>query len=190
MAAVDLRDVRLAPTRTISRHATVDSGGLAVDASVCFASTQALAPASFGVNLDPGGGLPLGATVSGELASTGVGHSVEIRAGPDARQHLTLRFELLAHPARRGGVASHGEARWSLASEAVVVAIEVQVLLSGVFQRVSSDSPASCRRVRRVKQTWIRGQRASARARRSCSAHKSSTSPGDPMRPDEGIRSS
>jgi hypothetical protein len=38
-----------------------------------------------------------------------------------------------------------------------VVAIEAQVLLGGVFQRVSSDSPASCRSVRRVKQTWIRG---------------------------------
>ena len=38
-----------------------------------------------------------------------------------------------------------------------MVAIEVQVLLSGVFQRVSSDSLASCRSVRRVKQTWIRG---------------------------------
>ena len=105
----------------------------------------------------PWGGLPLGPTVSGELASTGVGHSVEIRAEPDARQQLTLRVMLLAHPARRGGVAAHGEARWSLASEVVVVAIEAQVLLSGVFQRVSSDSPASCRSVRRVKQTWIRG---------------------------------
>jgi hypothetical protein len=38
-----------------------------------------------------------------------------------------------------------------------VVAIEVQVLLSGVFQRVSSDSLASCRSVRSVKQTLIRG---------------------------------
>lgn len=38
-----------------------------------------------------------------------------------------------------------------------MVAIEVQVLMSGVFQRVSSDSLASCRSVRRVKQTWIRG---------------------------------
>jgi hypothetical protein len=34
---------------------------------------------------------------------------------------------------------------------------QVQVLVSGVFQRVFSDSPASCRSVRRVKQTWIRG---------------------------------
>jgi hypothetical protein len=78
--------------------------------------------------------------------------------------------ELLAHPARRGGSpgpvpacfregcsndcrapTAHGEARWSPAREVVVVAIEVPVLLSGVFQRVSSDSPASCRSVRRVK---------------------------------------
>ena len=95
----------------------------------------------------------------------------------DARRDLTLRSELLAHPARRGvtgpcvrlrasarAVRSdcraptvHGEARWSLASDVVVVRSQVQVLLSGVFQRVSSDSPASCRSVRRVKQTWIRG---------------------------------
>ena len=82
MAAVDLRDVRLAPTRTISRHATVDSGGLAVDASVWFASTQALAPASFGVNLDRGAdfrsGRPLVATLRAPALGT-VSRSVRSR---------------------------------------------------------------------------------------------------------------
>jgi hypothetical protein len=88
----------------------------------------------------------------------------------------------LAHPARRGGVTrpyvrlrasaravrsdcrapmAHGEARWSLASDVVVVAIagsgSAERRLSASLQRFSSDSPASCRSVRRVKQTWIRG---------------------------------
>jgi hypothetical protein len=54
------------------------------------------------------------------------------------------------------------------------------VLLSGVFQRVSSDSLASCRSVWRVKQTWIRG------AMRQCTGDaivhgaQSSTSAADP----------
>jgi hypothetical protein len=122
-----------------------------------FASTPSARACVLWSQPRPWRGIPLRPTVSGELRAPALGTVSRSVRSPDARRDLTLRIGLLAHPARRGGVAAHGEARWSLASEVVVVAIEVQVLLSGVFQRVSSDSPASCRSVQRVKQTWIRG---------------------------------
>jgi hypothetical protein len=44
-----------------------------------------------GVNLDLGGGLLLSPIVSGELASAGVGHSLEIRAEQDVRRHVNAQ---------------------------------------------------------------------------------------------------
>jgi hypothetical protein len=152
----------LAPTRAVTRRATVDSYGLPVDASVVCIDAWRSRLRPLGVNLDRGVDFRSDRSLV-ELASTGVGHRFEIRVEQDARRDLTLRSELLAHPKRRGGVTrpyvrlrasaravrsdcraatAHGEARWSLASDVVVVAIagsgSAERRLSASLQRFSS----------------------------------------------------